>query len=342
MTNLSSNTPLIGAKVSRVFLSVLGYFHVRTEIAIGNACICLTIYPKIASVARENGAMQHSMPQPDDSRRTLPSNIFRMMNEPYGTYSPGSATLPLSMVTKLGLAHGGIVKKLCLKWISIHGNIVDAEVRGIRYRLNLSDNTTDTKILISSKTYDRPEIEAISAACKGKVFVDVGANIGYYTLSALHNGASRAVCIEPNPPSLARLEYNVEINGMAERTEIIASGVGPEGELTFYQTGGLGGSTFVNPGNDCPSVTLPTKPLLQILSNLGIESVGAMKVDIEGFEEQALTPFLDEAPESLLPTCVVMEYCHDDDWGSDLKAKFLSKGYRLAEKTRANYIFLRD
>lgn len=101
------------------------------------------------------------------------------MNKPFGTYAPGSATIPLSLVTRMGLAHGGVVKKLRSKWISKHGCIVDAEVRGIRYRLDLSDNTTDTKILISSKIYDRPEIEVIASACKDKVFVDVGANIGY-------------------------------------------------------------------------------------------------------------------------------------------------------------------
>lgn len=126
---------------------------------------------------------------------------------------------------------------------------------------------------------------------------------------------------------------------MAEKTDIVAAGVGPAGEMKFYQTGGLGGSTFVDPGNGCHSVVLPTKPLLDILSSRGIESIGAMKVDIEGFEEQALTPFLNEAPRSLLPSCVVIESCHESDWKTNLFGLFESKGYKLDFQTRSNHIF---
>jgi FkbM family methyltransferase len=262
--------------------------------------------------------------------------------EPYGRYAPDANTGVLRMITRLGLAHGGIAKHLHRCWLEKHGPVVDVEVRGLKYRLNLRDNTTDVKILISSKNYDARELGFLAKASAGKVFVDIGANIGYYTLNMVRAGCVRAIAIEPNPPALERLAYNLSINGMDDRVDVVAAGVGPGGELEFYQTGGLGGSGFVKPEQSAPVIKVRTIPLLDILEQRKVDRIGGLKIDVEGFEDQVLTPFLDGAPDSLLPSCVVMESCHNDDWGSDLKAKFLSKGYRLVAQTRANFIFVRN
>lgn len=263
------------------------------------------------------------------------------MNEPYGTFSPVSATLPLSIVTKLGLAHGGLVKMLHRAWIKRHGAVVDTEVRGVKYRLDLSDNTTDVKILISSKPYDQPELEALASACQGKVFVDIGANIGYYTLSLAKAGAGRVIAIEPNPPSIARLRTNISFNDFNGKITVVPAGVGPEGELDFHQTGGLGGSGFLAPAQTVPTIRVRTIPLLDILASNDVKEIGALKIDIEGFEDQALLPFFAEAPDSLLPACVVIESCHDGDWKNDLMKAFHSKGYKIFRQTRSNHIFKR-
>lgn len=258
---------------------------------------------------------------------------------PYGTFAPGTSTWLPRFITRLGLAHGKVAKCLKKKWLAKHGSLVDVEVRGVKYRLNLEDNTTDAKILISSKVYDATELNALAAACRNRVFVDVGTNIGYYTLSLLKAGCTQTISIEPNPPSLARLRYNIELNNLQDRAHVVPMGAGPEGELTFYQTGGLGGSSFVKPTEDAPTIKVRTRPLLAILTEHGITAVGGMKIDVEGFEDQVLNAFLDEAPAALLPDCLVMESCHDTDWKTDLKAKLLAKGYRLTNRTRSNYIF---
>lgn len=260
---------------------------------------------------------------------------------PYGGHAPGLLTLPLRWITCLGLAHGKVAKFLHKAWLGVHGADVDAEVRGLKYRLNLYDNTTDVKILISSKLYDAAELDALAAACGELPFVDIGANIGYYSMQMISRGCPSVLAIEPNPPTLERLRYNLTLNAMTDRVKVVAAGVGPAGELEFYQTGGLGGSSFVKPAHDAPVIKVRTIPLLDILAENGIERIGGMKIDVEGFEDQVLVPFLENAPESLLPSCVVMEACHNDDWKTDLKEKFLARGYRLERQTRANHIFVR-
>ncbi len=42
-----------------------------------------------------------------------------------------------------------------------------------------------------------------------------------------------------------------------------------------------------------------------------------MKIDIEGFEDQALFPFFDEAPEKLWPRCIVIEP-NSKSWKRDI------------------------
>jgi len=264
-----------------------------------------------------------------------------MNHTPFGTHAPSKATHTLRCVTRLGLAHGKITKFLHHKWLRKHGPVVDAEVRGIRYRLDISDNATDVKILISSKLYDGIELDHLARASRDGLFIDIGANIGYYSLNLAKVGCERVIAIEPNPPALERLRYNIEINDMEGKIEVLAAGVGPDSELEFYQTGGLGGSGFIKPDHDAPTIKVRSMPLMQILDEREITRIGGLKIDVEGFEDQVLLPFLKDAPDALLPACVVMESCHNDDWKTDLKSAFLEKNYRVAAQTRANDVFVR-
>lgn len=262
--------------------------------------------------------------------------------EPFGTYAPAGNTCGLRLLTRLGLTHGKLTQILLARWLKSHGPLVDAEVRGIKYRFNLSNNNTDTKILISSKVHDSPELAALQTASRGKVFVDIGANTGYYTLALLAGACKRVISIEPNPPTLARLRFNLAVNGHNERVTVIPEGVGPEGELLLYQTSGLGSASFVPPDSNTPTLKVRTRSLLTMLQAEGLDTVGGMKIDVEGFEDQVLTPFFRDAPDHLLPQCLVMEACHEEKWRNDLKLILKNKGYTLVRQTRSNLVFKRQ
>lgn len=59
------------------------------------------------------------------------------------------------------------------------------------------------------------------------LFVDVGANIGLWTLFAASKGY-HTVSVEANPRTFRMLSANVELNGLAERVELHLNGVGEE------------------------------------------------------------------------------------------------------------------
>ena len=86
------------------------------------------------------------------------------MSEKFGYYKPRNITFILEFLRKLGIAEVLLDVKFKI-WERLGYEVVDATIHGIKYRLNISENTTDAKILTTSKFYDLKEIDAL--ACEG-------------------------------------------------------------------------------------------------------------------------------------------------------------------------------
>jgi hypothetical protein len=87
------------------------------------------------------------------------------------------------------------------------------------------------------------------------------------------------------------------------------------------------------PGN--PSIIVSGRPLVAILADARIDRIDALKIDIEGAEDEALMPFLAEAPAALLPRLIIIEDSRHE-WKADLFSMFDRLGYgehnRILEK----------
>ncbi len=124
------------------------------------------------------------------------------------------------------------------------------------------------------------------------VFVDVGANIGYYTAFARQAGA-HVVAIEPQPQNLASLYATLLANGWADdaRTEVFPLGVGAQpGLLTLYGASGPSAS-LVRGWAGYADRTRQTIPLTTLDTLLGDRFPGGrlvIKIDVEGAEEGVL------------------------------------------------------
>ncbi|WP_079936716.1 FkbM family methyltransferase [Geobacillus sp. LEMMY01] len=83
----------------------------------------------------------------------------------------------------------------------------------------------------------------------GDTFVDVGANIGYYTiLAGFRVGASgKVIAFEPNHSVYSLLMDNVAINYLADRVKLFNSAVySQEGEIPFYTTERFAGNASIH------------------------------------------------------------------------------------------------
>ena len=239
----------------------------------------------------------------------------------------------------LGIGHG---KKICqsIYTFSNAGAIVDILRFGLKWRLNLADNVTDRKIFFAFREYDSREITALSKAAKNGVFVDIGANIGYYSLRLAKAGA-RVIALEPNPTAYQRLIFNININALDSAIVPLSLGVGKtEESLLAYND--LGSGSTVQSVRARNQVKIKLSPLAEILSTHHIRRIDALKIDVEGAEDLALEPFYKNAPSDLWPRCVVLEVVHKQYWRVDIVELLLQCGYRQQARTRGNIILSRD
>ena len=118
----------------------------------------------------------------------------------------------------------------------------------------------------------------------GDTFVDVGANIGSYTILATGVCGTRTIAIEPDPETASHLQRNIDINGLGDLATVVRTAVGDRaGEISF--TVGQDTTNQVATSADTEVQTVPLSTLDIILKN---EDPSVIKMDVEGFETEAL------------------------------------------------------
>jgi hypothetical protein len=106
----------------------------------------------------------------------------------------------------------------------------------------------------------------------------------------------------------------------------------------LYCDGGLGGASIIRQDDQAEPVWVDSQPLLEIVRKHGLDRIDALKIDIEGAEDMALTPFFETAPKNLWPGMVVIENCHRSLWKTDVIDVMARLGYRVRAATRGNLI----
>ena len=219
---------------------------------------------------------------------------------------------------------------------------MDVERFGLRWRLYVRGNVADSRLLLRPDAFEPVEIASIlSLVNLGFVFVDVGANCGFYTLRIAHAAAdsehAQIIAIEPHPGMRQRLEFNARMNS-ACRVNILGCAVGDRNGTAKLSEGtrNLGTSRISGEG----SIDVELRTLLDIATARKLERIDAIKVDVEGFEDRVLETFLRDAPEYLLPRMIVAEYSWNSAWEYDWLGRATTRGYREYARTRQRNVIL--
>jgi FkbM family methyltransferase len=134
-------------------------------------------------------------------------------------------------------------------------------------------------------------VQAAERVAGGCVFLDVGANTGHHTLfMAPHCAAIHAV--EPNPGLWPRIEEKLQRNQLQNVTlHRVALGE-VDGTLPFFlpAVGNPGTGSLVggDEANRSETIPVPVRRGDDLLAAAGIAHVDLVKLDVEGFEPQAL------------------------------------------------------
>jgi FkbM family methyltransferase len=262
----------------------------------------------------------------------------------FGTYSPSGA-----QAKAIGFARGfdpGPLSKLAasiakrLIWPTLNGPL-DVTTWGIAMRVDPRRNITEKRLLLSPSRFELEERRILEACLKaGDRFVDVGANIGAYTLwvAKIIGPMGQGIAIEPQPTVLARLRANIALNREFNVT-VFACGAGPADASMKLSIGSTneGGASMATREGGGDSVEVAIRPLLDMVMEAGFDRIDALKIDIEGFEDQALMPFFNSAPKSLWPKLLILERS-DKDWADDLMGLLKASGYKNRHVSKRNYV----
>ena len=124
----------------------------------------------------------------------------------------------------------------------------------------------------------------------GDVVVDVGAHIGTFDDDALKRGASKCILIEPDPVNVEGIRRNFPREIEQGKIVIVPEGAwSSRSTLEFAEgVGNSGTGSFVLHEKGARMITVPVRPLDEMLSDLGVGRVNYIKMDIEGAEREAL------------------------------------------------------
>ncbi len=147
------------------------------------------------------------------------------------------------------------------------------------------------------------------------------------------------ICIDANAGVLVRLEVNARLSDLTQ-VQLVHSAVGDhEGRIDL---GIRKGDLSIVTVQERDGGSIPMRPLAAILSDAGVSRVDVLKIDIEGYEEKALAPYLRQATGDMVPRRIVIERGGPD--GGDYvacAAEFARLGMRLAGRTRSNSLYQR-
>jgi FkbM family methyltransferase len=124
----------------------------------------------------------------------------------------------------------------------------------------------------------------------GMTFVDVGANVGYFTALAasLVGPTGRVFAIEPQPRVHRQLERMIVENSLKQVRSLCAGLSDIRGEIPLYLPvdPGAGQNATMVAHSGALRVTVPVTTLDTCMEEWGIEQVDLLKIDVEGHEPQ--------------------------------------------------------
>lgn len=270
-------------------------------------------------------------------------------SRPFGAYAPsGFARQVIKRTRTLSERWASrrlalILRRLALT--ALKGEPIDMETFGVRMRLHPYNNICEKRILFTPQYFDAQELRILEGRIgEGFTFVDVGANVGWYSLfvASRAGASSRILAVEPQPEIFDRLTYNIRQNPFGTIKAVACAVADKSGELTLFLDPRNRGESSVKivGSSQVDAIRVPAVTLLDLLTQEGFTHLDAIKLDVEGAEDLILGPFFRDAPASLYPSLLIIEDGRDR-WQTDLPKLLKSKGYRQILQTKMNLVFER-
>jgi FkbM family methyltransferase len=275
--------------------------------------------------------------------------VMSIDDTPFGAFAPSNLTRAAIGVTRampdswIGRRLAFAVRQCVVS--ALRGRPIDFEAFGARMRLFPHDNMCEKRLLFTPQYFDRRERDILVSHIKpGFRFIDIGANVGAYSLfvAALAGGAARIVAVEPQPDIFERLVANMRMNPFGTIKAVQCAVADKPGDFTlFLDTKNRGESSMKTVRSpDGLSLRVTATTLAQLVADEKFDRIDAIKLDVEGAEDLVLEPFFTHEPERLWPKLLIMED-GVGRWHTDMEPYLKARGYRQLLRTHVNYVFER-
>ena len=158
---------------------------------------------------------------------------------------------------------------------------------------------------------------AMQPSMKNAVFVDVGANFGWFTMLAAKSGARRLIAFEPNPHLFSLMKKSLLVNGIkAELHGVAVDQKASRVSLDVCWEWSGGGSALYPINEVDETFEVDSHPLdsalAHVLEEEDVKTPWLLKIDVEGFEPRVVL-----GAQKLLTTrqCTAFVEYHSDPKG---------------------------
>lgn len=162
---------------------------------------------------------------------------------------------------------------------------MECERQGLKWRLEM-EHSIDREIALD--IFEPGTTRIVKQIVKpGMVVVDVGANLGYYTMmfAGLVGNSGKVLAFEPVKQYFEKLLWHVEINGFRNRVSGFNCGLSDKEETMFIGVANTGATVhWVADEPPLRNEEIQMHRFDEIISKQAVGKIDVMKIDIDGHE----------------------------------------------------------
>lgn len=186
------------------------------------------------------------------------------------------------------------------------------------------------------------------------LFLDIGANIGSYTILSASEVGAQTISFEPIPATFKILEENIKVNQIEHLVELKNNGIGSENGVIRF-TSGLDTVNHVASASDKDTVEVN---VVTIDSEVQITKPCLIKIDVEGFETEVINGMTNTLKNKNVKAIIIELNGSGNRYGYDesqIKQKLIDEGFesyayapierkieRANDLETDNFIFIRE